>query len=504
MPLSSPREFRRLFALCSLVLVVPAASFAQVADGTVRSYFTPPNTTPSIRSAVMDASGKVVAISTSAATGAFRLNLDGTRDTGFATVGYNNTLNSVLIQSDGRILVGGMFTLTNSVFRPYITRLNTDGTVDTTFPTDIGGTGVEVLAPGSGGKFYAGKVNGYGLQRYDANGVIDSTFLSTTIGSGEINGKVLAVRELADGKVMVAHQIVTGNFATVSQKLDRLTSTGAIDPTFTAPVPNAPVHGFDILPDGRVAIIGEFTTLDAVSRVRVALLQAGGSLDTSFAPSSGMTFFGGSPHFGVKFLDNRLYVHGDITTVNGAALKGLARLNLDGSTDSTFAIGTGTDAKVYSLMLAANGDLLVAGTFTTFNSQPCYRAAYLARNDGVVTDPFAAYLIAAGVPADRRGASDDADNDGISNLMEYALDLQPMTPDAAGLPKVDKGTLLTLTYRHAHEDVTYTVETSPDLDSDSAWTTTGVNQGTSAPDGTTTASVAPDGPHRFLRLSVSR
>ncbi len=497
------RKFSPFVALSFLGLAMPSLTSAADADGTLRTYFTPANTTPSIRSAAIDAGGKVVAISTSAAVGAFRLKLDGSRDSEFATNIYNGGLTSLLIQADGRILVSGLFTLTNSVFRPYIVRLNTDGTLDTTFPTNIGGTGVEVLAPGSGGKFYAGKVNGYGLQRYSADGVVDSTFLSTTIGVGEVNGKVLAVRELADGKVMVAHQIVTGNFATVSQKLERLTATGDIDSTFTTPVINAPVHGFDILPDGRVAIIGEFTMVGGTSRVRLALLSADGALDTSFDPGTGMAFFGSSPHFGVRFLDNRLYFHGDITTVNGVALKGLARLKLDGSIDTAFAIGEGSDAKVYTLMKASNGDLLIAGTFTAFNAQPCYHAGYLARTS-TVTDPFIAYLIAAGVPAEKRGALDDADDDGISNLMEYALNLQPMIPDPAGLPKVLKGEMLTLTYQHAHQDVTYTVETSPDLDNDGSWTATGVNQGIPAPDGTTTASISPDGETRFLRLSVSR
>jgi hypothetical protein len=262
------------------------------------------------------------------------------------------------------------------------------------------------------------------------------------------------------------------------------------------------VHGFEILSDGRVAIIGEFTLVGSVSRVRMALLNADGSLDSSFNPGSGMAFFSIAPHFGVRFLDNRLYFHGDITTVNDTALRGLARLNLDGSIDTTFAIGAGADARVYAFLPAASGDLFVGGSFTTINSQPCYHAGYLARTV-TVTDPFIAYLIAAAVPEGKRGAGDDADGDGLTNLMEYSLDLNPMANDNSGLPTVSKGGQLTLTYPHKHEDVTYTVETSTDLTSGS-WTSVGVDQGTVSPQGMTTASIPADGQRHFLRLTVNR
>lgn len=499
------REVRSLVLFFGTLVGVSCFGQAPVADGTVRSYFTTLNTTPSIRAAALDSQGRVVAISTSNGTGAFRLNTDGSRDTGFASIGYNGALNTVLIQADGRILVGGLFALTNSVFRPYIARLNTDGSVDTTFPTTIGGTGVETLAPGSGGKFYAGKTNGYGLVRYTSDGVVDSSFLAVNIGSGQTNGKVFAVKELADGKVMVSHQLANGSGVVTGQRVERLTASGTVDTSFNAAIPNAPVHGFDVLPDGRVAIIGEFTTVGGTARVRLALLKADGTLDTSFNPGSGMEFGGFDPHFSVVSLDDRLYCCGNITSINGQTLNGLARLNLDGSVDTTFAIGSGagTSTRVWTLMPAANGDLLAAGTFTIFNAQPVYRACFLARTVAV-SDPFVAYLVAADVPANQRGELDDPDHDGISNLMEYALDLRPMHEDSASLPKVNKGQTLTLSYKHAHEDVTYRVESSASLENENSWSTDGVNQGTPAQNGMTTASVTADDAHRFLRLKVSR
>jgi uncharacterized delta-60 repeat protein len=47
--------------------------------------------------------------------------------------GFNNTAYSIVSQSDGKLLVGGAFTSYNGQDAPYIARLNTDGTLDTTF-----------------------------------------------------------------------------------------------------------------------------------------------------------------------------------------------------------------------------------------------------------------------------------------------------------------------------------------------------------------------------------
>jgi len=67
-----------------------------------------------------------------------RLNADGTLDTTFMPA-PNLSVNTLNIQSDGKIIVGGNFTAmetsqtTTDTARNYIARLNTDGTLDTTF-----------------------------------------------------------------------------------------------------------------------------------------------------------------------------------------------------------------------------------------------------------------------------------------------------------------------------------------------------------------------------------
>jgi uncharacterized repeat protein (TIGR03803 family) len=116
------------------------------------------------------------------------------------------------------------------------------------------------------------------------------------------------------------------------------------------------------------------------------------------------------------------------------------------------------------------------------------------------------FLENAGVPSHLRGANDDADFDGVANLIEYALDLNPNGTGGAfsgSIPSVTMtDTHLQLTYRRVRSDVTYQVEVSNDL-SGGSWTTAGVNQGTPTGDGTITASIAIENGKAFLRLSVA-
>ena len=85
-----------------------------------------------------------------------RLNSDGSLGTSFNPgAGANNSVHSVAIQQDGKVLIGGPFTLVNGVSRNRIARLNTDGSLDSSFNP---GTGADstvnaVAVPGYGQVF---------------------------------------------------------------------------------------------------------------------------------------------------------------------------------------------------------------------------------------------------------------------------------------------------------------------------------------------------------------
>jgi probable HAF family extracellular repeat protein len=213
-----------------------------------------------------------------------------------------------------------------------------------------------------------------------------------------------------------------------------------------------------------------------------------------------------------KVVGNFIYF-GDIASGS------IKRVNTDGSglvtlvSDASFPYGIDvTDTSIYWAELL-NGVIrrcdLNGGNATELISGLTSPRGIVAAPLSLLpaTDPLDEFLTNAGVPSNLRGPNDDADNDGLDNLVEYALDLNPNgnggsftgTPPAVS----NSPTQLQLTYRRVRNDVTYTVEMSTDLTSGS-WTRVGVNQGTPAGDGTTTASIPLGSGSAFLRLSVSK
>ena len=137
------------------------------------------------------------------------------------------------------------------------------------------------------------------------------------------------------------------------------------------------------------------------------------------------------------------------------------------------------------------GTLASSFVVTVLSSNPLI--AWRQTNFGTTSDTGSAATLA------------DPDGDGIPNLLEYALGLQPLVADATGLPTAHlSGGNLTLTYVQARADITYTVQTTTTLTDANSWTATGVTQGTPGGNGVTTASIPVAGAAtRFLRLQVT-
>lgn len=227
-----------------------------------------------------------------ARNGILKLNSDGSLDTGFAPSGLNASglryVNAIWVQADGKILIAGGFTTVNSTFRQHVARLNSDGTLDTGFSANsIGIGGALDVTVGPDGKIYvsgATTSNDPFVKRLFENGTVDGSF-QPVFGPG--GGNIGALLILPDGTIL------EGGFTNLADSgyndyLVALTPNGTVNTTFMANMGTGPngYAGYDMkeAPDGKILIASRFGAFDGGPRASIARLNQDGTLDSTFAP----------------------------------------------------------------------------------------------------------------------------------------------------------------------------------------------------------------------------
>lgn len=317
-----------------------------------------------------------------------RLNTDGSLDTSFNPgTGASGSVSAIALQPDGKILIGGIFTTVNGAARKRIARLNTDGSVDLTFDTSVGASAaVYAVAVRPDGKILIGgaftTIDNTGrnyIAQLNSNGSLDGAFNPGTGASDN----VFAVAVQPDGKVVIG-----GEFATVNgvarNLVARLNSDGSLDASFDAGVLGTDfVLAVTLQPDGKILIGGEFETVDGTTRNNIARLNPNGDVDTTFDTNTGADAT-------VRAIalqpDGKIIIGGDFTTAGGAARNRIARLDTDGSIDTAFNPGAGADNLVFAVAVQADGKVIVGGGFATIDGATRNRIARLD-NDIFVTFP---------------------------------------------------------------------------------------------------------------------
>ena len=142
----------------------------------------------------------------------------------------------------------------------------------------------------------------------------------------------------------------------------RLNTDGTLDAPFqdAQAGPVFGVHAIVPQPDGRLLIGGSFYHVHGASGGKIARLNADGSLDSSFMNGQS----GADIHVNAIALqpDGRILIGGDFLTVNGVSRNHLARLNADGTLDATFPdVLAGSSGEVHAIVLQPDGRALIAG-----------------------------------------------------------------------------------------------------------------------------------------------
>src|SRR5215831_6358152 len=94
------------------------------------------------------------------------------------------------------------------------------------------------------------------------------------------------------------------------------------------------------------------------------LFAQDGAVDTGFMSGSGTDSSGMAA---VIQSDDKILIGGNFTEYNGTPVSQIVRLNNDGTLDTSFATGKGTNAMVTSIAVRPNGKIIIGGEFTKYN-----------------------------------------------------------------------------------------------------------------------------------------
>lgn len=322
-------------------------------------------------------------------------------DTAFYTAvgGTDGAVQDVAVQTDNKVIIAGAFTTVGANGRSFIDRVNQDGTDDTAFTTNLG-TGfnstIQALAIQTDGKILAGGgfnlFNGNtrnGLVRLNSDGTEDTTF-DTNLGTG-FNGGVFGIAVQPDDKILVVGTFSQLN-GSVRQRIVRLNSDGTDDVTFyatLAPGANSDVYKVRLMSTGDIIVGGAFTTFSGVSSNSIAKISTSGVLDTTFNSNIGNGY--GNAAFDVLVQpDDKILVGGAFTTFNGNTRDYVNRLNNDGTEDTTFYTNFATtlDAAVRTFSYNTYSSLIfMGGDFTTPTN-----SILAVELDGTLNNTFNAFL----------------------------------------------------------------------------------------------------------------
>ncbi len=351
-----------------------------------------------------------------------RVNSDGTLDGGFdpdiGSFGPENYISAAALQTDGKMLIGGSFTNVAGTRRNQLARLNSDGSLDSSFDSKEGpdmppslilalpdgkvmiagdfeggrGSGLARLNsdgsfdttfdPGTGiggypyamavqpdgkaivgGSFtsYNGTTGISGIVRLNPDGTLDRTF---NIGSGALDGnssgRIVSVIVQSDNKIVVAGSFSSFN-GTQKPGIARLNPDGSFDPGFNPDleVPGA-VWAVVVQSDGKPIMGLGSVLVDGIPRTNIARLNVDGSLDASFNANNSLTT---GPSFIVPQPDGKLLIGHELDDAHGLSGQKILRLSADGNVDTSFSADTNTFIRLSGLLCQPDGKVLVGGMF---------------------------------------------------------------------------------------------------------------------------------------------
>jgi uncharacterized delta-60 repeat protein len=302
----------------------------------------------------------------------------------------------VAVQADGKIVSSGYSGLGSGPYSMLISRLNGDGTRDTTFgngglvSVSPNGMGVgEALSIQSDGKIVAAgasinpitSAQQFLLARFTITGALDPTFGTGGIGAyNSASGSFadfLVVRIQPDGKIVAAGSAYAGS----SMVIGRFLTNGTPDSTFGSggfvniPIGTGPSIAYDLqlLQNGRIIVAG-YAGVSSGEDIGMAQVNSNGSLDTTFGVGGIKTIHAGDPYeegFALAVQsDGKLVICGQSQDSTGNLYALILRCQTNGVLDPTFGVGGiiktnfgATNMIARSVQIQTDGRIVIGGYY---------------------------------------------------------------------------------------------------------------------------------------------
>ena len=261
-------------------------------------------------------------------------------------------IESIAVQPDGKILIGGTFATIAGTTKKYIVRLNPDGTLDDTFDPNADSYVFSIAVQPdrkilAGGYFttIGGAIRNH-VTRLNPDGTVDATFNPNVNASFDPNANanfwVESIVLQSDRKILVGGRLTAIGGPIIGDKTIRLNPDGTVDTTFDPKNANANfrVSSRVIQPDRKVLVIttkdGKISRGGESYREKIARLNPDGTVDITFNSNVNANFW-------IKSIalqsDGKILIGGYFSIIGKRIRHRIARLNSDGTVDSTFKVG---------------------------------------------------------------------------------------------------------------------------------------------------------------------
>jgi uncharacterized delta-60 repeat protein len=301
----------------------------------------------------------------------------------------NATVYVVVVQPDGKILIGGDFTTLSpngggAVTRNKIARLNSDGTLDTAFNPNANGSVVSIAVQADGKILAGGDFNGansIGGQARNRIARLDATTGLADSFDPNANGIVYAIAVQADGKILAGGSFSGANSigGQTRNRIARLDPTTGLADSFD-PSANSVVESIAVQPDGKVLAGGGFTSVGGQTRNHIARLDPTTGLADSFDPNANSFVESIAVQADGKILAGGSFAGAN--SIGGQTRNRIARL--DPTTGLADSFDPNANSLINSIVVQADGKILAGGQFSNIGGQTRNLFARLSNDTAAV------------------------------------------------------------------------------------------------------------------------